>query len=373
MNTNKYHCPLMDHQLMIDYYGRMFPCCNYHSSPLLEQHKDDYEPFEEYLDPKKYRILINKKHDLIKQGKEIHECNLCWEKEKSGVKSLRQQAITDSERHAWHEAGSYDILKLDIRLHNKCNLACTMCWEGASSLWGKLKNIEDPEKLISETQLKNIKENLGSLRCITLQGGEPFYGNEYVEFIDNLPNKSNIEIDFFTNLITVDLNAVSRWAKEFKLLVVNASVDGTEEVYESIRWPTTWKKWNRNALKVYKIFKENGPTSKLRFHFASQAENLSNFPDFLLYAKKNFPDCTVENNYIQFPRELSIYATTEKERNIFLEKMNRVYRWIDITYWEEMQFDKLIKLVTTIQDDTELIKQRKEYLKNVYKLRADYK
>jgi len=365
----------MDHQLMIDHLGRHYPCCNYavnnelgasgqpnDPAKVYDTQSDDYSTID------RYRKTINKKHDLLKQGVEIPECHFCWIKEKAGVDSLRQQEIVEARLHHWPTEQIGKIVKLDIRLHNKCNLACTMCWPGVSSLWGKLEGIKDNEILIEEDQINLINKNLDELRFLTLQGGEPFYGNEYTEFIESIPNKQRIELDFFTNLTVVKLDALKRWKDQYKKILLNVSVDGIGETYNSIRWPAQWEKFERNALKTYDIL-----GTHMRYFYTVQVQNLGCLTDFIEWAKKNTPGCSIVFPQVFFPKPLSIFCTNQEERDIFLEKVSRLDIKSMCYDYELKELNQIIRSVTDMEDDEEKIQERNNYIKNVYKLRADYK
>ena len=365
----------MDNQLMIDHLGRYYPCCHYAVNPKLGtsgQHDDICNPYDtesnDYSTVDSYRKTINRKHELLKQGERIPECHFCWMKEDDGVISLREQSIIDAELYNWPVNQPGKIIKLDIRLHNKCNLACTMCWSGVSSLWGKLEGKKDNEIIIEESQINLINNHLEDLRFLTLQGGEPFYGHEYTEFIDSIPNKQNIVLDFFTNLTVVKLDAVKRWKDQYKRLFINVSVDGIEQVYDSIRWPASWSKFEKNAFKTYEILGQ-----QMRYFYTVQAQNLVCLTDFIEWAKQNTPGCSIVLPKVFYPESLSISCTTQEERDIFLEKIRKMDLEATDHDYDVKELTEIIESVTSMKDDPEKIEKRNEYIKNVYKLRADYK
>ena len=74
-----------------------------------------------------------------------------------------------------------------------------------------------------------------------------------------------------------------------------------------------------------------------------------------------------------YPESLSISCTTQEERNIFLEKIHKIDLKAMCYDYEIKELNEIIESVTSMKDDPEKIEKRNEYIKNVYKLRADYK
>jgi MoaA/NifB/PqqE/SkfB family radical SAM enzyme len=114
-----------------------------------------------------------------------------------------------------------------------------MCASFNSTLWAKIEKKDETHE-IGETNLEYIYSLADNVTKLSIQGGESFYGPEFVDFVDNFPNKENLILDVFTNTITADMKAIKRWYDECKTLLIYASIDGVEEVFEYIRWPGKW-------------------------------------------------------------------------------------------------------------------------------------
>jgi len=351
-----YYCSAMKHQLMIDVKqknnARYAPCCH----------------FKKSLDINTFSVETKKYDNLLEQGVRIPECVHCWEVEDKGLRSVRLAG-----KNLFQKGLEPAIRRLDIRIHNKCNLACTMCYSGASNLWGKLEG-KDTFYKINDDELSIIKEKSRNVTQISFQGGEPFYGNEYDEFLMSLDNLENIDVDIFTNVISVKRDVLERWNSKLKSLKINASVDGYGDVYESIRWPTTWSKFEKNAKMIYNIVGRD-----MSYFWAMQAENASNLFKFLEWRDKFTPNSAVELSLLMGSVELGVETIDEDEKNNFISSYNNYISLKDKSYptgifqSEYEQLRAMYKMIKNIQVKDELISKRKDKLKYIVELRNNYK
>jgi hypothetical protein len=134
---------------------------------------------------------------------------------------------------------------LDLRIDNKCNLACISCNPVESSLWSKELGIP---LNVSKPKL-DYKEIL-QYQKIYMAGGEPFLINEYLDIIQLVAEQNpNIEIIVNTNLTTVpdDIIQAVKKISNFSLII---SVDAFSKVNEYHRYPLKWDKFINNLEKV---------------------------------------------------------------------------------------------------------------------------
>lgn len=332
MNSNSStFCPLMRHQLTINQMGKVMPCCH----------------FGEHIPIDKYEETTTKFAEQLEAGERIPQCQGCWQTEDKGLVSVRQSAVDNYDRNYAQSSG---INSMDIRLHNKCNMACNMCASFNSTLWAKIERKDETHE-IGDTNLDYIYSLADNVNKLSIQGGESFYGPEFVEFVDNFPNKENLILDVFTNTITADMKAITRWNTECKTLLINASIDGVEEVFEYIRWPGKWTKAKRNLLKIYDIVKSN-----MRYFYAVQAKNLSSIIPMLEFRNDNTPKSEIIFNLVEGPRELAVEASTIEERNSFINAMDTYTGYLFSR--EKSDLDAIYNLCKSMQTDQELIKKR---------------
>lgn len=350
-------------------HARLAPCCH----------------FGKDLKPENFLEEVKKYDKLLEQGVRLEECKKCWDAEDKGLQSVRTGEILwdPGDDPYFHKDG---IRKLDIRIHNKCNLACTMCFSGASNLWGKIQG-KDSFIEIPDDKLEFIKQMVteNDVVKISLQGGEPFYGNEYDDFLMSLPNKQNIEVDVFTNVISVKQSVLERWHNSLKHIIINASVDGYGNVYESIRWPTTWNKFERNAKMIYEIICKNNTINdseyfyndSMTYYWVVQAENLCSIFDFIHWRDENTINARIEFSTINndFDRHLGLDCITLEEKDRFLQLFKLYSKRTYSNYYarETNYLKQLHKLVWNIIPDDKLIALRKKEIERIKTLRKNYK
>lgn len=353
MNTNtKYRCAYLEKQVTLDQFENPRPCCQFRGNIEVENY---HKEAQEY---------VNRLHN----GEQIPECSMCWDLENKSIRSLRQQ-YNQSERIDDTEipAPKITLTELDIRINNKCNLACTMCWSGASSLWGKL-NQEDNELSIDTKSLDFVKTIEKDLKKISLQGGEPFFGNEYKEFLDSLQYKNQIQVEVFTNLITANEDDLIKWDNEFDKFILNVSADGIYERYSSIRWPTTWEKFNKKAMQILPKLKN------VRFFYTTQNITVEYMNEFIHWRNQTIPNASITFPILQFPKELSLPYSTQEQVDIARDNIE--YLLTDSPeklFKPEIQsLKQVLKLLKQVNVKQDLIDQQLKYLTNVSMLRKHY-
>lgn len=346
MNRNSdTFCPLMRHQLTINQMGRVMPCCH----------------FGEHIPIEHYQEVTKNYAERLESGERIPQCQGCWQTEDKGLVSVRQSAVENYERNY---SSSDGINAMDIRLHNKCNMACNMCGSYNSTLWGKIEN-KIVTNEIGDKNLSYIYSLANNVTKLSIQGGESFYGDEFVNFVDNFPNKENLILDVFTNVVTMDISVIERWSQECKKLLINASIDGTKDIFEEIRWPGKWLKVERKAIQAYKIL-----GSDFRHFFTIQAANLKSIIDFLNWRNENTPNSEIVFNLVETPRELAVEASTQDERDFFVREFEN-YKG-KLFSREQHDLTAVYKLCCKLEDDATLLAKRDAKNSYIYKIRTDF-
>lgn len=201
--------------------------------------------------------------DLL-NGIKRKECINCWNLESVGKNSLRQHANDKFASHydniiaSTDDNGSTTITPVyfDMKMSNLCNLGCRMCSPGISSvIEAEVKNNPDYNwtwydknmPMMSGTWEENAFKQISQYKNITdlkFTGGEPFANPKIFDFLDSLQNKKNINLSFISNGLLISAKHFKLFDK-FKSFQLNISCDGTEETYNYIRWPGTWKKFSK--------------------------------------------------------------------------------------------------------------------------------
>lgn len=329
--------------MMITPQAAVKACCHF-------EKEFTYGDFQEKMQP--YR-------EAMQRGEKIAPCRRCWQDEHDGYRSLRQSACEDFIYHG----NKQGLMILDLRLSNNCNLACTMCGNHASSLWAKLKGQRDIRMISPEIRQAIINDSTDLIR-LSVQGGEPFYGQDFISFIDSIKNKSNVTLEIFTNTITADPVIVKRWSNEFKHVMIISSVDGESETFESIRWPGKWNKFERKLLLLDAI-----PNIGLSFHFTVQNLNILNIADFIAWRDSKVPNREITFNVLESPNFLHFSVLTQEERTQALRELSN----INCTF--ESETLALAAIETNLEKsctDIAKLREKDRYLDHVNKLRQQH-
>jgi organic radical activating enzyme len=340
----KSYCAYIDHQLMIDFQGRLGPCCQFGDSSDVEN----------------YNQMINECVVEYNQGILPKACDQCWIDEARGIKSLRQGANENFKK----VDPTKGIMSLDLRINNLCNLACTMCNSHASTLWGKIKN-KDSFLALSTQEMDYVKQISGNLEMVSIQGGEPFYGNAFVDFVDQLPNKSQISLEIFTNVVSADVDKIAQWAQQFARVSINASADGTQELYTQIRWPTTWQKFENKIQKI-----KNINNVGITFFYTVQSINATGILDFVNWRNSTLPNSYIEFSLANYPECLTLYSITDTEKQTVLMQLENLN--FKAFEQEKDRIKSIVDLIRTIDHNPDLVDQRVKYLDHVNILRSNH-
>jgi sulfatase maturation enzyme AslB (radical SAM superfamily) len=156
-------------------------------------------------------------------------------------------------------------MALDINLDMTCNAACVTCGPQSSSTWSKhLSNnsiIHIKTNFDYQPSLDLIlnKIDLSNLRRVKFFGGEPLHTDSHLQVLKKIPYPEQVDIWYTTNAsIFPTQEVLDVWSK-FKLVFIEASIDGIADQFEYIRWPLLWNKVRDNLLELRAV----GPVNLL--------------------------------------------------------------------------------------------------------------
>ncbi|HYZ76161.1 MAG TPA: twitch domain-containing radical SAM protein [Gaiellaceae bacterium] len=210
-------------------------------------------------------------------GRRVSACQACYATEELGGQSMRQQMLqrwqngflneeratvetlkAEAARHDFNVARRPRFLQLDVG--NLCNLRCRMCSSGASSAinrdpvhrrWSEvaldLVHKEDAWFRLPIVR-RGLIEDATELRQLHVIGGEPLAIREVGELLRLVVESGrarDVEVSFHTNA-TITRPSWLELLSEFGAVVVYVSVDGTERLYDYIRFPARWHSFVRN-------------------------------------------------------------------------------------------------------------------------------
>ena len=187
----------------------------------------------------------------ILNNEKVPHCEHCYKLEEDNAISPRQREsalwLKDvSIANKFLNNPEYEPVFFDIRLDNKCNLACIGCSPNDSTLWQK--ELSMPGKQYSSSpNFDKIKK----AKKIYMAGGEPFIIDSYLEIIYFIAEYNpNIELVINTNLTTLPESTVKSLQK-IKQVSITVSLDGYGKVNEYHRYPLKWDKFIRNLNRLH--------------------------------------------------------------------------------------------------------------------------
>ncbi len=217
------------------------------------------------------------------KGEPVSACGHCYTEENNGCRSHRV-----TENRVWKDrfgrdfmldrlhsvAGdgslNEDIVSIDLRLGNTCNLQCVMCRPQDSSRWTALakriaETAEDSslrsewahKSKIDQARFEWFKDPtfwddllsmLPTMREIIVGGGEPMLLEEHRRLIQACVDSgaaSHIQIRYHTNGTLLDTSLFPLWEK-FKLVEVFVSLDSFGDKNSYLRYPSNWEAIAKN-------------------------------------------------------------------------------------------------------------------------------
>ena len=295
-------------------------------------------------------------------GKRPEECSRCWALEDQGLTSYRTTMARG------HVDTDLELKSLDIRLGNKCNLACKMCTpEYSNQLAKKMYDaiqdgsyIPSPDKNNPEWQeilktgdairpvnhqlvdniFNTVLEN-PSIEQLKFGGGEPFIMPEVTLLLQKLVDADrakNIHIFSLTNCTTIKTSFIEL-LKNFKSVEISCSIDGVGKWIEFQRTGCNWESIKKNYAKLKK--QEHNNWIITLTPVITQL-NLLGVAEFLKWAINEKPQY-IAFNEVNHPKHFRWQTVPMKYRKKLineLESINLKQHFID-TNW--IQFKKNLK------------------------------
>lgn len=201
----------------------------------------------------------------------------------------------------------------------KCNARCFYCYQ----LHGKKKEHMTEEtarkvaKYIVDSTLENQQVFLGWF------GGEPLYNPKVIDIITTIVSSSNrnVRSSIITNGYLFDEKMCKKAVKDWRLMNVQVTLDGTEDIYNKTK---NFIYKNTNAFKtvinnIHSML-EYGLTVSIRMNI--DKHNLDNLKDLVEFLAKEFKD---EKGFSVYVHELfDDSKTPEHSKQVFenMEELN---------------------------------------------------
>jgi len=300
VKDNKVYCRIPFDSVTITPTGRMHLCCESQHNFSFDTEQlglNKIESIEKWFNGP----YLTKVRQSMIDGKPLKECEFCYKSEKLYGRSSRLGA---NQRYFKNHADVHEasIKKIDMKLGNKCNLKCKMCFPYASSeLWKEWKdlgwNTDDPNDNTSwkyydgyfeedyswpkdKSNLDKIKDVIVKSKIIHVTGGEPTINPELYQLMKHCIDKGTAKdtvLEITTNATKIHPKFFF-YVKQFKKLILTISIDGTGSTYEYIRYPASFNTVYNNVLEYRKQIDQMSD-SKMNITFVLQLWNLHNALD----------------------------------------------------------------------------------------------
>jgi MoaA/NifB/PqqE/SkfB family radical SAM enzyme len=286
-------------------------------------------------------------------GEKVAGCSTCYLQEESGRISNREHAnsewkwrlgeenlseiINNSKINFGHV--NTDIVYLDLRLGNLCNLKCRMCnpWNSSQILkehieldqkdeeystlfkktFGKfpIELTKELEWFESDVLWDQVISLIPNLKKVYMTGGEPTLIDHNFKFMQECIDQGRQDIVLFFNTNCTNINKkFLSLVEQFNEININASLDGTGIVNDYIRAPSKWEQISSNIEKLAQL-----PNVKLGVTPTVQVYNLFNLVSILEWVdelnQKYNKDIFVDFLINVHPYHLSVTILPEELRN----------------------------------------------------------
>ncbi len=171
---------------------------------------------------------------------------------------------------------------LTLFINSDCNLRCEHCF-----YWKNLNSKED----LTKEEIFSLSNDLGRIENLYLSGGEPFIRKEFSEICRYFIKNNYVEQiyvptnAYYTKKTVQDVKEVLK-EDHLKLLVIEISLDGTEDFHNNFRGS---ENSFQKAIETYDVLADlQRQDSRLRIHAISTAnsKNLKELHDLTTYLYK---------------------------------------------------------------------------------------
>ena len=312
------HCPYIKKGITIKHNGDMIPCCFY-------QDRHDLNVKNMSVDTYFKNTILVELEKKFKNNQWPSGCIGCKTSEENGQTSMRLNAIALESR-------LFEKHYIDLDIGDECNADCAMCSPGSSSkIRSRIKNqgnINELEYDLTKSVTGwskeekfwiDLEKNIDSIGCIKFLGGEPFIIKNIWNWLEkeSVQNKKhNIVLQITTNasiLPSDKINLLEGW----KELIINISVDATEQQFEWIRHGLNWNTVNSNTKKLIKL---NRPIVSIQF--VASIYSITGAYDLLKWI--NELECLFTFIHLKTPKFLALKYAPVDVLNSTLDQLSQI-------------------------------------------------
>lgn len=375
--TNQHICFKPFDTLQVRYINanklKIAPCCNY---DINFEHQSLELPLHEQFS----QLKLN-----IKNGIKDPGCHRCWDTEK--VNSLSERVSHFIEFHGAYMdqrlAGIQKDFSIGISFSNLCNLACRSCFPEISSLYasvtehksGLLPVVDISDKLDTWNniikKIHNVLDQYDKLN-LDLVGGETMIQIGAVRLIDYLVDNnmaSRIELRITTNFTTLNKELFEKF-KNFKNVMLNASIDSAGQNYHYVRWPAKISKIQEN-LDLFLTTKTNNmyPLVITSVWGLNNIFYINEYLDFLMLQLQKDSNIRIHVIHLLTPAHLRVETLPVQYRSVLLEYINQALEHPILSYDNTIEMQIFLLQVQKFLSETTVINN---YFFHFLKFTADF-
>lgn len=308
---------------------------------------------------------------MMLRGEKPPSCIKCYKEEESGVQSKRnwetrywveelglENIIGDTEEDG---TVSPNIRYLDLRMGNKCQLACVMCSPHDSSGWAKewttlYPTIQHP-KLKQNFNWDNkgklhganynwhknnpefwtqLYDQIPNMKQLYFAGGESTIIEEHYTLLEEVVKRGyadQIELRYNSNAVELPDRLFELWDR-FKIIKFHFSVDDFGARNDYIRYPSNWE----HQVAQMRKLDSTGPNVTVTTAVTVMALNAYYVPDFIRWKMQagfkkfnTWPSGAgmVNWHFAYWPPQLNIKVLPPHVKQAISDRFEELYDWLD--------------------------------------------
>ena len=349
--------------------GNAKVCCVAHEA--IREKGRSMSVAESSLDEIRNSPYMQSVRKALADGRRIPVCTHCWDQEKRGERSLREQwndqysdstaALRTGLASGVDPAEPLPLEYLQISVGNQCNLACRMCtasyssrieadpvharwaprtnrevsvWSGATGGVAGPSLVKAPPRRpgwVAGTawfeQPEFVEKDMmgagSTLKVLYVTGGEPFMVPAFDRILDDYVARGlaqNMTISLNSNLFHNERRIARAMESllRFKHCHLAPSIDGYGEVYEYVRYPAKWAIVERNIRYIAGLRGHSNLSFVLTT--VAQAYNCFNLVDLFQFADELYLDCNP--HVIEGPGQLRLEVLPAHLRSRAAERLH---------------------------------------------------
>ena len=266
-------CPLPWMHLATHPDGKVTLCC-------ISDHTNNMSAAKQYTEGKPTLLNLNKDKIInivnsdyfvetrkeMLEGKQPKACSRCYKEEATGIFSKRKLELLNYGNTFSESVIKPNMKFVELRMGNLCNVKCRTCNPNSSSQWvSEYKTLQKDLPFVTQynsklnsdwTQDESFWEELLSfsdkLETIYINGGEPTLVEKHWNYLERLIERglhTQITLWYSINMTNLPDKLLAIW-KQFKKVIVHASIDDLGERNQYIRKGTSWVDVEANLDKL---------------------------------------------------------------------------------------------------------------------------